>query len=207
MSLSLSILALTVISLMGLIAFTITLAQQSSLSRGLENPNPLFEELRADVTQDRSVSAIMGVIRYGTPAGRVIGAGLERINDGSEAASQAMQATVFSELAPSRRAAAWLAVTVGAVGLLGFIHTALSLVWTWGRDPLPFGWSWLPAALVVVFGGLVMIWTVVSHGRLLRLRAEVFDQLEAVRQRTLHLIEGSAPHEVPVTNRQLARRG
>lgn len=185
MNLNPSVLILMVIGVIGLTNVLINLAQRANLRRGLEDPGPLFEELRADVTQDRSVSAIMGVIRHGTPAGRVIGAGLEHVSFGLENADTAMQQAVRSELAPSARTAAWLAATVILTGVFSAAHLGL-MFWTLSLNPLE--WSLLPAVLVTILSGLVMVWAGITHNQLMRLRDEVQTALEAARHKTLRLI-------------------
>ena len=184
-NLNLSILILVVMGVLGLTSMLINLMQRTNLRRGLEDPSPLFEELRADVTQDRSVSAIMGVIRHGTPAGRVIGAGLEHASFGPEDADTAMQRAVHSELAPSARTAAWLAATVILTGVFGIAHLGW-MFWMLSRSPLE--WSLLPAVLVTILSALVMLWAGIAHNQLMRLRDEVQTTLEAVKHKTLRLL-------------------
>jgi hypothetical protein len=127
----------------------------------------------------------MGVIRHGTPAGRVIGAGLEHVSFGLENADTAMQQAVRSELAPSARTAAWLAATVILTGVFSAAHLGL-MFWTLSLNPLE--WSLLPAVLVTILSGLVMVWAGITHNQLMRLRDEVQTALEAARHKTLRLI-------------------
>jgi biopolymer transport protein ExbB len=78
---------------------------------------------------DRKVDEALAVARESnTPAGRILAAGLERKDEGSERATKAIENVGLIEMASLESGLVWLATVANVAPLLGFLGTVMGMI-------------------------------------------------------------------------------
>lgn len=116
------------LGLVALIGLILTVWKFIDLTRKAGRTRKVLRDVDALLSQHKTAQALNVARDSDTPAGRILAAGLERREEGTERVMKSIENVGLIEMAQLERGLVWLATIANVAPLLGFLGTVIGMI-------------------------------------------------------------------------------